>query len=201
MGTVILVVLFCLIYALILFVIAYATDTVDIACDDFKSYEPSIYDLSEEERTSYCAVDYYIKNTICPRYHYQILRDEIKHYQGDGFFEIGLVPFVNIFLLLILMEKFNIGKQWENCLFLICSVPIVIIGFMCYIAVKVLYKKYSSLSIISYYKYHSSYDWESHYNYLLSQKDKVIFRHTLRNTISVLAVLFFIVAAIYNNIN
>lgn len=201
MGTFILIVVCCLIYALILFVIAYASDTVDIASEDFKYYEPSINDLSEEERTSYCVVDNYIKNTICPRYHYQILRSEIKHYQDDDFFEILLMPLINITLVCILMEKFNIGKQWGNWVFYICSVPTIIIGFLCYFVVKLIYEKYSSVNIKSYYEIHSSYDWESHYNYLLRIKENVVFRYMLRNTISILAFLFLIVTAIYCNIN
>ena len=198
METLILIAVCCLIYALILFVIAYASDTVDIAYDDFKYYEPSINDLSEEERTSICTINNYVKNTICPRYHYQMLRSEIVHHQEDAFSStlVNLL-FINAMFSYILLKILSIEK-W---LLLLLGFVVLIMGFVCYFVVKQIYKKYSSECIISYYKFHSSYDWHSHYNHLLLNKDKVIFRHTLRNIISVLSFLLFIVAAVYHNIN
>ena len=100
MGTFILVVVFCLIYAIILFAIAYSGDTADIAYLDFENtHDPSLVDLSEEERASYCIVDDYIKNTICPRYHHRILKNEISHYQKDNLIALTCMFFVNITLI------------------------------------------------------------------------------------------------------
>lgn len=196
MGTFILIVVFCLIYALILFAIAYSGDVADIAYDDLKFYEPSIYDLSEEEREDYWAIDNYIKNTICPRYHHRILINEISHYQKDNLTALACMFFVNITLSAILLKMFSVDS-WQILFVVIAT----IIGFVCYFVVWLIYKKYSSLRLKNYYEIHSSYDWQSHYNYLLSIKETVIFRHMLRNTISVIALLLFVVSAVYCNIN
>lgn len=191
-GTFILIVLFYLFYALISFVIVYAGDTADIANYDFKSYTPSISDLSEEERTSIYTIDNYIKSTICPRYHYQILRSEIKRYQEDNMVAMIGLLFLNMSLTIILLKTLNVEK-WLTFHFIVTTV----INFMCSFVVWLLYQKYSSYRIIGYYEFHSSYDWESHYDYLWSKKENIIFRHTLRNTIFWLALVFFIFVKVY----
>ena len=92
------IVIFCAIYSFVSYLLVYSRDTVDTADIEHKDYMPGLYELSEEERMNYCTVDDYIKNTICPAYHYQILRSEIKHYQNlenDGF---GFYFFINLIL-------------------------------------------------------------------------------------------------------
>lgn len=191
-----LIILFCLIYALISFVIVYANDTAEIANDDFETYYPNIRDLSEEERTDYCTVDNYIKNTICPRYHHQILRNEINHYQKDaGFTGLISMLIINASLSSLLLTKLSIEK-WH----LIWFVALLILGFICYFVVWVIYQEHSTLRIKNYYEIHSTYDWESHYYYLCSKKENVIYRHMLRNAIGYLALLCFVLVAIYLNL-
>lgn len=195
MGTFILIILFYLFLAFVSFVIVYANDIADIANNDFETYEPSIRDLSEEERTSICTVDYYIKNTVCPRYHHQILRNEINIYQNNEFsFSFFLV---NLCCSGILIKALGVEK-WI-ALFLLVT---IIIGYACYFVVWLLYKhkKHSTIRITSYYEIHSSYDWESHYKYLLSIKKNVVFRYMLRNTFEWLSLLCFVFTIAYGNI-
>lgn len=196
METFILIILFYLFLSFIAFVIVYANDTADIANDDFETYEPSIRDLSEEERTSICTIDYYIKSTICPRYHHQILRNEINNYQNDGFFFLTFF-LVNVSCSVILIKALGVEK-WI-ALFLLVT---IIMGCACYFVVWLLYKhqKHSTIRITSYYEIHSSYDWESHYKYLLSIKKNVVFRYMLRNTFEWLALLCLVFAVAYGNI-
>ena len=194
MNTFIIIVLFYLFYALISFVIVYANDTADIANDDFKTYEPSIKDLLEEERTNICTIEHYIKNTVCPRYHHQILKNEINNYQNDGSF---VLPFflINLCCSVTLIKTLGVEK-W----FLLFWVITIIIGYACYFVVWLLYtyKKHSTIRIRSYHEIHSSYDWESHYAYLCSIKKNILFRCMLRNTVCILAVLGCIVATYLN---
>lgn len=187
METFILIILFYLFLAFVSFVIVYADDTADIANDDFESYEPSINDLSEEERADYCIVDGYIKDTICPRYHHQILKNEIDHYQNDESCAPSLAHFLMINLVLSVIPL-KIVRIWSFFSYLIAFV----IGCVCFFVVKLLYEKYSSARIKNYYEIHSSYDWHSHYRYLLYIKEKVVFRHTLRKFITLLAVLCYL---------
>lgn len=180
--------------ALISFAFVYANDTADIANDDFKAYEPSIFDLSEEERASLATIELYIKDTICPRYHHQILKDEINHYQNEGMFFIPFF-FVNTNLSGIAIKTLGIEK-WFTLFWLIA----IIIGYACYFLVWLLYKKYSTERIISYCECDPSlHSWQSHYRYLLNIKKNVIFRYMLRNTLGWLAILFFVFVKVYYN--
>ena len=195
MDTFILIVLFYLFLSFISFVFIYANDTADIANDEFKTYEPSIFDLSEEERTSICTIDNYIKNTICPRYHHQLLKTEINNYQSSGLF---FIPFfiVNMNLSGILIKTLGVEK-W----FTLFWVVAIIIGYACYFIVWLIYKRNnSSVRIISYCEQDSSLCcWQSHYRYLLGIKKSVIFRYMLRNTMGWLSIAFFVlVRAFYN---
>lgn len=195
MNTFIIIILFYLFYALISFVIVYANDTADIANDDFENTcEPSLIDLSEEDRTSYCIVDDYIKNTICPRYHHKILKNEINNYQKTESFYPSFF-FINLYCSVALLKTLGVEKWFV--LFLVIT---IIIGYACYFVVWLLYrcKKHSTIRIKSYHEIHSSYDWESHYAYLCSIKKNVIFRHMLRNTVCILAVLGLIVTICLN---
>lgn len=186
-----LIILFYLIYALVSFAIVYSGDTADIANNDFEPYNPSISDLSEEERASYCALDNYIKTTICPRYQHQILKNEINYYQKNGIFPELLI--INMSLSAILLKALSVERWW-----FFSYLVVLIIGFICSFVVWLIYEKYSSVRIKDYYEIHSSYDWESHYNYLLRIQENVIFRYKLRNIVSFLAFLCFIVATYYN---
>lgn len=194
METFILIVLFYLFLAFVSFVIVYANDTADIANNDFETYEPSVSDLSEEERTSICTTDNYIKNTICPRYYHQLLKTEINNYQSDGLF---FIPFFIVDLTLsgILIKNLGVEK-WFTLFWMVA----IILGYACYFVVWLIYKrKNSSVRIRDYHEIHSSYDWKSHYDYLCSIKKNVVFRYMLRNIICTLAVLCFIAAMYYNN--
>ena len=194
METFILIVLFYLFLAFVSFVIVYANDTADIANNDFETYEPSVSDLSEEERTSIYTIDNYIKSTICPRYHHQILKNEINHYQKDNMVAQIALWFIVPFWSNITLKILDIERWWT-----LHFVVTLVIGILCYFVVWLLYNKYSSYRIKDYHEIHSSYDWESHYDYLCSIKKNVIFRYMLRNTIGWLAILcFFIVATYYN---
>lgn len=189
-----LIILFYLIYVLISFALIYSGDIADIANDDFEPYNPSINDLSEEERKYYWTIDDYIKNTICPRYHHQILKNEINYYQNENsvFFHILII---NASLSAIPLKIFSIERWWGLSYFVA-----LIIGFICSFVVWLIYNKYSTRRIKNYYEIHFSYDWYSHYNYLLSIKKNVIFRYMLRNLFGWLAFLCFILVGIYCNI-
>ena len=75
----------------------------------------------------------------------------------------------------------------------------LVIGYVCYFLVWLLYKKYSSYRITSYYEIYPSYDWKSHYDYLLGQKKTVIYRYLLRNIVLWIGI-FCYVLAVFNNI-
>ncbi len=186
-----LIALFYLIYALISFAIIYSGDTADIADTDFEDYSPSISDLSEEERTDYCTLDSYIKTTICPRYHYQILKNEINYYQKDN---IGFlyIFFANACLCIVPLKILGI----ETWLILYYFVTLII-GFICSFVVWLLYTKYSPYRIKDYYEIHSSYNWESHYKYLLRIKENVIFRHILRKFLGYLLLLIAFIIGVW----
>lgn len=197
MGTVILVVLFFLIYTFVSFVIAYSSDTAETANDDFGNLrEPSILDLSEEERTCYSMVDGYIKNTILPRRDYQILHHEIYHFQKDADSVFLCMVIISMFLSGILLKKLGIENWFVWCF---TELVAMIIGYIYTSVVKIIYKKYSTLRINSYYKNNPTYAWETHYRHLLTYKDNVIYRYTLRKIIGVLTLLFIIVV-IYSNL-
>lgn len=192
MDTFILIILFYLFIALISFISIYLNDTVDTANDDFKYFEPSIADLSEEERTDSFIVEDYIKNTICPRYHYQILRKEIDNYQSDTG---GFIFTMTISIVLSFIPLKIFGIDLEGWWWFFTYILSLIMSGVCYLIVWLIYskKKYSSFRIRQYYENHPSYDWESHYDYLYLKKDTVVFRYVLRRTSWCLALLCFII--------
>lgn len=176
----------------------YSADIADIANDDIDPYIPSIAELEEEERTHIYKVDDYIKNTICPRYHHQLLKREIEYYQDKHSQNYYFIIFViHLFLYMIptqIIVKTNLIEDYVIS-FLISTT----IGAICYIIVKLIYKKYwkcSSIRINNYYEVYSSHDWYSHYCYLLSIKQTVIFRYALRKIFESIAfgvyLLFFL---------
>ena len=181
MATFILIVLFYSIYTLVLFISAYSNDTADIAHSDFeRTHTPSLIDLSEEDRNDYCIVDDYIKYTICPSYHHQILKGEIDYYQKDSYDFLSNL-YVNILFSMISLEVFDVEK-WRTFYFFVA----LVIGYICYYIVTLLYKKYSTIRIKDYYEIYTSYDWHNHYRYLLSIEKNVIFRHMLRKIVAAL---------------
>ncbi len=194
MNTFVVIVIFCAVYSFVSYLLVYSCDTVDTANSDYKDYNPGLYELSEEERASYCIVDDYIKNTICPAYHYQILRNEINHYQNDDNGGFCYYFIINLMLSLIFVKILDIEK-W----FFFCTVVALVIGYVCYFVVWLLYKKYSPYRIIGYYELHPSYDWKSHYDYLLKRKENVIYRYLLRNIVLWIGI-FSYVLAVFNNI-
>ena len=200
-DTFILIVLFYLFYALVSFAFVYANDIIIDVDIDFKTYTPSINDLSEEERTSVYEINNYIENTICPRYHHQILKKEIHYYQGNWFLG-NVISFMCSILLSFIPLKifgFDLNVWWWFFPYVVS----LIMSCICYIVVSEIYhkQKHSSIRIEQYDEFHSSYDWESHYDYLLLRKKTVIYRYSLRNTLAVLAfVCFFIAAVIYKGI-
>ena len=188
MNTFIIIILFYLFISFISFVSIYMNDKVDTAEDDFKYFEPSISDLSEEERKDRITVDNYIKNTICPRYHYQILRKEIDNYQKND--DVPLAAIAIIFMSFIPLKIFGIGlgRWWWFFTYIL----FLIIGGICHFVVwKIYRRKYSTFRIRQYYENHPSYDWESHYDYLYLNKGTVVFRHVLRRTSWFLSLLCF----------
>lgn len=193
MDTFIPIILCCAVYFFVSYLLVYSCDTADTADIDHKDYMPGLYELSKEERANYCIVDDYIKNTICPAYHYQILRNEIKHYQNDndGY---GYYLIINLILSRIFVKTLDI-EGW----FSFGTVVAIVIGYICYFVVWLLYKKYSSYRIIGYYEIHSSYDWKSHYDYLLGKKKTVIYRYLLRNIVLWIGI-FSYVLAVFNSV-
>ena len=180
------IILFYLIYSLVSYVIIYSGDTVDIANDDFEPQKPSINDLSEEERKDYCTLDSYIKKTICPSYHHQILKEEIDYYQkGSGVFVyLFLINFTSCIIPIKILNPNLVGG------FMFSYLIALILGFVCSFIVWLLYKKYSPHRIKSFCNFHSSQDWESHYNYLLYIKGNIIFRYVLRKVFARLSLLY-----------
>ena len=193
------IIIFYLIYSFISLTMIYSNDIANISSCEVEESYPSITDLDEVERIHAYKVDDYIKNTICPKYHHQILKNEIEFYQNK-YTEHYYISTSTIHLFLCLMAtkillKFNLIEN-----FLLSFVVSIIVGVICYYIVKFLYKKcwqLSNIRIRDYYEEYSSYSWHNHYCYLLSIKQTVIFRYSLRKIFEFLAVwiylLFFLI--------
>ena len=186
------IILFYLIYPLILFALIYSSDTVDIANDDYEIYNPSINDLLEKKRVDTYTIDNYIKDTICPRYHHQILKNEIEDYQKK--ITDSKITNIVINILLCMIPAIIVNQMWGQ--FIIPYLVALIIGVKCYFTVMLIYKKYRRYSgncIKNYYEIYSSYDWYNHYNYLLCIKNKIINRYMSRKIIDFLTILSYVI--------
>lgn len=154
---------------------------------------PRVSDLSEEERLSIYAIDDYVKNTICPKYHYFILKKEIEKYQSDCGEGLKHGFFLQLFSILLsaqMLIRADVFDSWIMPILLstaICSVSCGIIYWI--------YKNYwrcQSIRVKHFY-------WQSHigghYEYLCSIKDTILFRYYIRkilyDTSFIIYALFF----------
>ena len=161
-----------------------------IGFDELK--EPSIYDLSEEERTNCYTVDKYIKETICQRYYQKKLHKEINEYQQDAPFLMYIAHSVfTISLTGWHLTKIQVINKDISFLYFVIALAL---GTLCYFVVKTIYCKHTR-----YYAYKDGYplhDCKSHSYFLLNIKKDVVFRYVMRNVILTLVFILFIIVSL-----
>lgn len=143
---------------------------------------PKVSDLDEEDRLSIYAIDDYVEKTICPKYHYFILKKEIEHYQAcynDGLKNGFIIQLFSLLLSAQMIIRADIFDFW--------LIPVLLSAAVCSASCGIIYWLYKHYRGWEHMR-NKHFFWVSHigghYEYLCSIKETVIFRYSIRKILN-----------------